>query len=42
MRGRMRDASGKSYVPAFPLGKPLTNFGVSVSTDGLIKTVLIQ
>ncbi|CDZ97642.1 Predicted NAD-dependent oxidoreductase [Phaffia rhodozyma] len=29
MRGRMRDASIKSYTPAFELGKPLTNFGVA-------------
>ncbi|KAH7913966.1 alcohol dehydrogenase [Hygrophoropsis aurantiaca] len=28
MRGRMRDASIPSYVPAFDLGKPLVNFGV--------------
>ncbi|KAH7913965.1 alcohol dehydrogenase [Hygrophoropsis aurantiaca] len=28
MRGRMRDASKPSYVPAFELGKPLVNFGV--------------
>ncbi|EIM83940.1 alcohol dehydrogenase [Stereum hirsutum FP-91666 SS1] len=28
MRGRMRPESVASYVPAFPLGKPMTNFGV--------------
>ncbi|CAK5278115.1 unnamed protein product [Mycena citricolor] len=30
MRGRMRDAAVKSYVPAFPLGQPLTGGGVGV------------
>lgn len=25
----MRDASIKSYMPAFPLGQPLTNFAVA-------------
>ncbi|GAA5859569.1 hypothetical protein JCM8547_006145 [Rhodosporidiobolus lusitaniae] len=29
MRGRMRDASKESYVPAFDLGKPIQNFGVA-------------
>ncbi|KAK4050452.1 hypothetical protein OIV83_003522 [Microbotryomycetes sp. JL201] len=29
MRGRMRKPEGESYVDAFPLGKPLRNFGVS-------------
>ncbi|KAK9475057.1 uncharacterized protein V1510DRAFT_388450 [Dipodascopsis tothii] len=29
MRGRMRPAEVKSYVPAFDLGKPLSNFGVA-------------
>lgn len=28
-RPRMRDASIKSYMPAFPLGQPLTNFAVA-------------
>ncbi|EMD32975.1 hypothetical protein CERSUDRAFT_118403 [Gelatoporia subvermispora B] len=28
MRGRMRDASIKSYAPPFYIGKPLDNFGV--------------
>ncbi|OSD00543.1 NAD-P-binding protein [Trametes coccinea BRFM310] len=30
LRGKMRDASQKSYSPAFELGKPLYNFGVGV------------
>ncbi|KAF9554607.1 NAD(P)-binding protein [Agrocybe pediades] len=30
MRGRMRDASAKSYAPAFEIGKPLYSFGVGV------------
>ncbi|KAI9484436.1 hypothetical protein BDB00DRAFT_792865 [Zychaea mexicana] len=30
MRGRMRDASIKSYSPAFPLGKPMTGDTVNV------------
>lgn len=29
MRGRMRPAEVKSYVPAFTLNEPLTNFGVA-------------
>ena len=30
MRGRMRDASTKSYVPAFELGKPMTGGTMSI------------
>ncbi|KAI0827338.1 NAD-P-binding protein [Trametes gibbosa] len=30
MRGRMRDASVKSYSPAFALNQPLSNYGVGV------------
>ncbi|KAG6378905.1 chaperonin 10-like protein [Boletus reticuloceps] len=30
MRGRMRDASVKSYVAAFKVGEPLENYGVCV------------
>ncbi|KAH9854530.1 NAD-P-binding protein [Lenzites betulinus] len=30
LRGRMRDASVKSYSPPFPLHEPITNFGVGV------------
>ncbi|KZT65250.1 alcohol dehydrogenase [Daedalea quercina L-15889] len=30
MRGRMRDPSIASYEPAFPLGKPIDNFGVGL------------
>ena len=30
MRGRMRDASIKSYSPAFPLGKPMTGDTMNV------------
>lgn len=28
MRGRMRKPEGKSYIPAFQLGKPITNFAI--------------
>lgn len=27
-RGRMRDRSIKSYLPAFPVGQPITNYGI--------------
>ncbi|EED80045.1 predicted protein [Postia placenta Mad-698-R] len=40
LRGRMRDPSIESYVPAFTKGKPLDNFGVGVvlrSEDPAIK-----
>ncbi|KIJ29059.1 hypothetical protein M422DRAFT_784418 [Sphaerobolus stellatus SS14] len=30
LRGRMRDASIKSYAPPFLLGEPITNFGVGL------------
>ncbi|KAK7207414.1 hypothetical protein BZA70DRAFT_264787 [Myxozyma melibiosi] len=36
MRGRMRDASKKSYSPAFPLDQPTAGFGVSKVLDSAV------